>query len=144
MRGIGDKLDKQTKIKILQERAFKYNEKFDLEEEKGLNPDEIARNLAKQQFLERHKDDKSQTLPFDENKKIIKVSGGTDFGFESAHKTLSETKTMYQVADKNFQQKKELKRLGQKDPDAGKDISPPKRLSRIMHTTIRASRPPRD
>lgn len=33
MRGIGDKLDKATKIKILSERAFKYNQEFDQLEE---------------------------------------------------------------------------------------------------------------
>jgi hypothetical protein len=59
-------------------------------------------------------------LPFEENKKVIKVSGGTDFGFENAHKTLSETKTMYKVMEDEFKHKKELQRTGQKHPDAGK------------------------
>ena len=33
MRGIGDRLEKNIKVKILQERAYKFNEDFDKLEE---------------------------------------------------------------------------------------------------------------
>ena len=31
-------------------------------------------------------------MPFDESRHVIKVSGGTDYGFDKTHKTLSATK----------------------------------------------------
>ena len=40
----------------------------------------------------RHTNDKGKVLPFDENKKIISVTGMTDFGFDEAHKTMSQAK----------------------------------------------------
>ncbi len=52
--------------------------------------------------------DDNRVMPFDENREIIKVSGGTDFGFAKSHTTKSETKSMYETMDNKIKKKKEL------------------------------------
>ena len=50
--------------------------------------------MTVKEYDSRHVNDKDRVLPFEENKKVIKVSGGTDFGFDDSHKVLSEAKKM--------------------------------------------------
>ncbi|KRX04137.1 hypothetical protein PPERSA_08352 [Pseudocohnilembus persalinus] len=114
MRGIGDHLERQTKLKILQKRATEYNEKFDELEEKGNHPDKIREIIGQQQYQQRHKEDTNRVLPFDENKKVNNLSGIVDFGFENAHKTKSATKQMFQEAETTFSQSQKMKTMGQK------------------------------
>jgi len=48
--------------------------------------------MSKKEYESRHTDDKDRVLPFDESKHVIRVAGGTDFGFEKSHKGLTATK----------------------------------------------------
>ena len=54
MIGIGAKLDKQTKIKILAERAKDYNAKYDHLISQGLDPEQTASRLQQEEFQKRH------------------------------------------------------------------------------------------
>ena len=54
MIGIGAKLDKQTKIKILTERAKDYNAKYDSLIAQGLDPEQTASRLQQEEFQNRH------------------------------------------------------------------------------------------
>jgi hypothetical protein len=47
MIGIGGKLDKQTKIKILREKANDYNAKYEELVKSGVDPEEAAKTLQK-------------------------------------------------------------------------------------------------
>ncbi len=47
MIGIGHRLEKQTKIKILAERAKEYNGKYDDRVEQGQHPNAVIKDLRK-------------------------------------------------------------------------------------------------
>ena len=54
MIGIGHKQEKATKIKILAERAQQYNRKYDELIAQGLDPQEVASRLQKEEYETRH------------------------------------------------------------------------------------------
>jgi hypothetical protein len=54
MIGIGHKQDKATKIKIMAERAQQYNKKYDELIAQGLDPQEVASRLQKEEYDQRH------------------------------------------------------------------------------------------
>ena len=56
MLGIGHRQDKYTKIKILANRAKSYNEKYDELIAQGLEPQEVASILQKEEYEKRHQD----------------------------------------------------------------------------------------
>ncbi|EAR99571.3 hypothetical protein TTHERM_00138340 (macronuclear) [Tetrahymena thermophila SB210] len=118
MRGIGWNLDRQTKIKILQDRAYKYNDEFDELESQGQDPDQIRVNLLQKEYQKRHENEVKRTLPFDETQKVISVNGATDLGFDQAHKTKSATKQMYETMEQKIIKRKENRLLGKKNSDS--------------------------
>lgn len=117
MRGIGWNLDKETKIRILQERATKYNQEFDHIEAQGKDPEAIRVELLNKEYTLRHANQAERTLPFNEDRKVISANGLTDLGFDQAHKILTSTKQMYQTMENKVIKKKENKLLGILDPD---------------------------
>lgn len=54
MIGIGHKQEKATKIKVLAERAQQYNRKYDELIAQGLDPQEVASRLQKEEYEQRH------------------------------------------------------------------------------------------
>jgi hypothetical protein len=54
MIGIGHKQEKYTKIKILAEKAKDYNQKYDELIAQGLDPQEVASRLQKEEYEKRH------------------------------------------------------------------------------------------
>ena len=56
MIGIGAKLDKTTKIKIMAERAHDYNQKYDRLIAQGLDPEQTANRLQQEEFHKRHQE----------------------------------------------------------------------------------------
>jgi hypothetical protein len=54
MIGIGHKQEKATKIKLLAERAQQYNRKYDELIAQGLDPQEVASRLQKEEYEQRH------------------------------------------------------------------------------------------
>lgn len=50
MIGIGHKQEKATKIKVLAERAQQYNRKYDELIAQGLDPQEVASRLQKEEY----------------------------------------------------------------------------------------------
>lgn len=50
MIGIGNRQDKYTKIKILAEKSKTYNQKYDQLIAQGLDPQEVASVLQKEEF----------------------------------------------------------------------------------------------
>ena len=56
MLGIGHRQDKYTKIKILANKAKSYNEKYDDLTAQGLEPQEVASILQKEEYERRHQE----------------------------------------------------------------------------------------
>lgn len=54
MLGIGHRQDKYTKIKILAERSKDYNQKYDHLITTGLDPQQVASILQKEEYEKRH------------------------------------------------------------------------------------------
>lgn len=54
MIGIGHRQDKYTKIKVLGDRAKTYNQKYDELIAQGLEPQEVASILQKEEYDKRH------------------------------------------------------------------------------------------
>jgi len=54
MIGIGHRQDKYTKIKIIADRAKSYNQKYDELITQGLEPQEVASILQKEEYEKRH------------------------------------------------------------------------------------------
>lgn len=54
MLGIGHRLDKATKQKILGERAKDFNTKYDNLTSTGINPDDAVKTLNSEDFQKRH------------------------------------------------------------------------------------------
>ena len=57
MIGIGYKQEKYTKLKILSERAKEYNRKYDELIAQGIDPQQVASILQKEEYEHRHKHD---------------------------------------------------------------------------------------
>lgn len=57
MIGIGHRQDKYTKIKVLSEKAKEYNQKYDALIAQGLDPQEVASRLQKEEYEQRHQKD---------------------------------------------------------------------------------------
>ena len=56
MIGIGAKLDKQTKIKLMAERARDYNQKYDTLIGQGFDPEQTASRLQQEEYQRRHEE----------------------------------------------------------------------------------------
>ena len=54
MIGIGHRQDKYTKIKVIADRAKTYNQKYDELIAQGLEPQEVASILQKEEYEKRH------------------------------------------------------------------------------------------
>ena len=54
MIGIGHRQDKYTKIKVLGQKSRSYNEKYDSLIAQGLEPQEVASILQKEEYQKRH------------------------------------------------------------------------------------------
>jgi hypothetical protein len=65
MIGIGHRQEKYTKIKLLAERSKEYNEKYDQLIAQGLDPQQVASILQKEEYDLRH-----QTLFVEEPYKV--------------------------------------------------------------------------
>ena len=95
MLGIGNRLDREAKQKILAERAQNYNVKFDNLTLSGMHPDDATKTLATEEFYHRHQNE-IEKEPYNKTKSINALGGAFHQGFTETHKNISSTKAMYQ------------------------------------------------
>ena len=95
MLGIGHRLDKLTKQKILAERAKDYNTKYDELVGNGLHPDDAVKTLTSDDFQKRHQI-KPEPEPYNISSNINPLGGTVNQGYSQSHQIKSTTKTMYE------------------------------------------------
>lgn len=108
MLGIGHRLDKATKQKILGERAKDFNTKYDNLTSTGINPDDAVKTLNSEDFQKRHQC-QPEPEPYNVSKNINALGGTVNQGYFEAHKVISTTKTMFVPMKEQMEKSKQTK-----------------------------------
>lgn len=131
MLGIGHRLEKETKKKILAEKAKEYNERYDQLVAEGKEA-EAAKIIEEERKQKRHLGN-TNLEPYNNSTGMNGLGGAINLGYTDTHKTLSETKTLYKPMEEEMHRRKNQKPDFEKTMEAKNDYNRMKARIRKDH-----------
>ena len=107
MLGIGHRQEKETKKKILAERAKEYNQRYDQLVAEGKEAE--AAKIIEQEVKEKRKNNNINPEPYNNSNGMNGLGGAINLGYSETHKTLSETKAFYKPIEEEMNRRKNEK-----------------------------------